>query len=145
MITRSKITRILLDDKTDEEYIFFGIVTTEPDYKLSHLLNMKIKLALKNNKPIEITGTDGTKLSFSRYSYSSESQEINYNLIANRSGKDYLLKKLKKIDFFLQIQSHENYNVEHMTGALREIEKITAVFLLNPREIKDKNLAYLTL
>ena len=45
-----KITRIQLNDKTDEEYTILGIVSTEADYKLSQLLNNKLKLALKNNK-----------------------------------------------------------------------------------------------
>jgi regulator of sirC expression with transglutaminase-like and TPR domain len=144
MTSRTKITKVLLNDKTDEEYILFGIVSSEADYKLSQMLNKKLKLALKNSKSLDIAENDGEKMIFSRYSYISASPEINYNLISNRSGKDYLLKKLKKIDFFFQFHKNENYcDTEQITNALREIEKITAVFRLDPKEIKDKNLAYL--
>jgi hypothetical protein len=144
MTSRSKITRVLLNDKTDDEYILFGIVSSEADYKLSQLLNKKLKLALKNSKPLDFVGNNGEKISFSRYSFTSASQEVSYNLISNRSGKDYLVKRLNKIDFFFQIHNNEDYcDFELITSALREIEKITAVFRLDPKEIKDKNLAYL--
>ena len=144
MTSRPKITKVLLDDKTDDDYFFFGIVSSEADYKLSQLLNKKLKLALKNSKSLDIAENNGEKMSFSRYSFTSASSEISYSLISNRSGKDYLLKKLKKIDFFFQVHNNENYcNIELITNALREIEKITAVFRLDTKDIKDNNTAYL--
>jgi len=145
MTSRLKITKILLNEKTDDEYIFLGIVSSEADYKLSQLLNKKLKLALKNSKPLDIAGNNGEKMSFSRYSFTFVSPEISYNLISNRSGKDYLLKKLKKIDYFFLVHHNENYcNIELIINAIREIEKITAVFRLDPKGIKDKYLVYLT-
>jgi hypothetical protein len=146
MKNRPKITRIQLEESANEEFTFLGIVSSEADYKLSHLLNKKLKIALKNNKHLEISGLNGSNLNFSRYSDTSTSPEITYNLISNRSEKDYLLKKLKNIDYFLQIHTSDNkFNIEKFTGNLREIDRITAVFRLNPGEIKDKNLQYLTL
>ena len=143
---RPKITRIQLDDYTDEEYTIFCIVSTEADYKLSQLLNKKLKIALKNINTINLTGVDGMNLNFSRFSDASRSPEIIYNLISNRSDKDYLLKKLKNIDYFFQVHCYDKkYDIELLTSTLREIDRITAVFRLDPIEIKDKNLVYLTL
>jgi hypothetical protein len=140
-----KITRIKLDDQSDEEYSILGIVSTEADYKISHLLNTKLKLSLKNNKTLDIPGARGANLSFSRYSCSAGTPEITYSLISNRSGKNWLLKTFKNIDYILLVYCGEDKcNVDHLTKTLREIEKITAVFNLNPLEIKDKNLVYLT-
>lgn len=143
---RPKITRIQLEDNTDEEYTILGIVSTEADYKLSQLLNNKLKIALKNNKSLDIPGVNGMNMSFSRYSDTSGSSEITYNLISNRSDENYLLKKLKNIDYFFQIHYNDNKcDIKLLTSTLRGIEKITAVFRLNPLEIKDMNLVYLTL
>ena len=143
---RPKVTRIQLDDHTDDEFVIFGLVSTEADYKLSQLLNKKLKITLKNANTIDLKGVGGMKLSFSRYSDTSSSPEITFNLISNRSDKDYLLKKLKKIDYFFRINSFANrFNIEQLTSTLREIDRITAVFRLDPLEIKDKNLVYLTL
>jgi hypothetical protein len=143
---RPKVIRIQLDDHTDDEFAIFGLVSTEADYKLSQLLNKKLKITLKNADTIDLKGVGGMKLSFSRYSDTSSSPEITFNLISNRSDKDYLLKKLNKIDYFFRINSFANrFNIEQLTSTLREIDRITAVFRLDPLEIKDKNLVYLTL
>jgi hypothetical protein len=143
---RPKITKIQLEDPTNEEYTFLGIVSSEADYKLSHLLNKKLRIALKNNNTIEIMGVNGSQISFSRYTDTTGSPEITYNLISNRSDKNYLIKKLKNIDYLFQIHSTDKkHDPDKLTSNLREIEIITAVFRLDPREIKDKNLLYLTL
>jgi hypothetical protein len=141
-----RITRIHFDDQTSEQYAFLGIVSAEADYKLSQLLNKKLNIALKNNMTPEVSGVNRPDKNFSRYSDTSGSPEITYNLISNRSDKDYLLKKLKNIDYFFQINCNDNrFDIEKLTITLREIERITAVFILDPRKIKDKNLLYLTL
>jgi hypothetical protein len=144
MKSRQKITRVQLKISAAEEYSLLGIVTTEPDYKLSLSLNKKLKISLKNNSPIDIRGHNGAHLNFSRFSDDNGAPDIVYNLISNRSEKDFLLKKLKKIDYFFQVHTPGgDYNTDHLTTSLRGIETITAVFNLNPGEIKDKNLHYL--
>jgi hypothetical protein len=146
MKSRQKITRMQLDDQSSEQYTCLGIVSPEPDYKLSQLLNKKLQIALKSNQMLDVSGVNGLNMNFSRYSDTSGSPEISYNLISNRSDKDYLLKKLKNIDYLFQVHSiDKNYDIEQLTNTLREIERIIAVFRLNPLEIKDKNLFYLTL
>jgi hypothetical protein len=145
MKRRPKITRIQLNDNSDEEYTILGLVSTEADYKLSQLLNNKLKIALKNNNPLDIPGVKGINMSFSRYSDTLASSEITYNLISNRSDKDFLLKKLKNIDYFFQIHCNDDKcDIELLTSTLRGIKQITAVLRLNPLEIKDINLIYLT-
>jgi hypothetical protein len=146
MITRQKITKIHLRDKTETDSTLYGIVSSEADYKISQLLNRKFGISLKHNKNLEITGNNGIKMIFSIYSFSSTSPDISYNLISNKSEKTFLIKKLSKIDYFFQIQVNDNYfNVELTTQALREIDKITAVFLVEIKDINDKNLTYLKL
>ena len=49
---RPKVTRIQLEDHIDEEFAIFGLVSTEADYKLSQLINKKLKIALKNIETI---------------------------------------------------------------------------------------------
>jgi hypothetical protein len=144
MITRQKITKIPLMEKSEPEFTLFGIVSSEADYKLSQLLNNKFKISLRHNKDLEIAGNNGIKMSYSIYSFSSASPDISYNLISNKSEKTFLIKKLRKIDYFFQIFTSDiNCNNEFMTKKIREIEKVTAVFLVETKDIKDKNLVYL--
>lgn len=144
MKNRTKITRVLLDIDTNEEHSLIGIVSSEPDYKLSLTLNKKLSISLKNSKPIEIKGVNDDNLHFSRFSDHTASRGYAVNLISNKSGRSLLLKKLNKIDYFLQIHSYpKEFNPDELTVPLRDIDTITAVFVLETGDIRDKNLQFL--
>jgi hypothetical protein len=144
MKNRPKITRVQLDVDSNEDHSLFGIVSAEPDYKLSLTLNKKLSISLKNSKPIEIKGENGDYLHFSRFSDHSVVQGYAVNLISNKSGRSLLLKKLNKIDYILQIHSYpKEFNPDELTVPLRSIDTITAVFVLETNDIRDKNLLYL--
>ena len=144
MKSRQKIIRVQLKVAPNEKYSLLGIVTAEPDYRLSLSLNKKLKISLKNNSPIEIRDKTGELLNFSKFSDINGAPDLTYNLISNRSDKAFLFKKLKKIDYFFQVHSPgRDYNIDFLTTSLRGIESITAVFNLIPGDIKDKNLHYI--
>jgi hypothetical protein len=120
-------------------------VSAEPDYKLSLTLNKKFRISLKNISPVKINNDIGSELTFSRFSDSSSSPDRIFNLISNRSGKNFLLKKLKNVDYIFQVQNPDNeININQITASLREIDTVTAVFNIDMNTIKDKNLRYLT-
>jgi hypothetical protein len=140
-----KIIRVHLKQSSKNEYYLLGLVSTEPDYRLSLALNKKILLSLKNNTPIEFTDKKGELLNFSRFSDLNGAPEIIYNLISNKSDKNILLKKFKNIDFFLQVHDFEGIkNIDMIINYLREIDRVTAVFKIDVDKIKDKNIHYLT-
>jgi hypothetical protein len=144
MKNRQKLTRVQLDIVTNEDYSLIGIVSAEPDYKLSLTLNRKLSISLKNSKPIEIKGEKGDNLHFSRFSDHTDNKGYAVNLISNKSGNSLLLKKFNKIDYFLQFHSYsKEFYTEELTLTLRSIDTITAVFALETGNIRDKNLQYL--
>ena len=140
-----KVTRVQLKISQNDEFILLGIVSAEPDYKLSLTLNKKFRISLKNISPVKINNDIGSELTFSRFSDSSSSPDRIFNLISNRSGKNFLLKKLKNVDYIFQVQNPDNeININQITASLREIGTVTAVFNIDMNTIKDKNLRYLT-
>jgi len=144
MKNRQKITRVQLNIDSNEDYSLIGIVSAEPDYKLSLALNKKLKVSLKNSKAIEIKGENGDNLHFSRFSDNTGKHGYSVNLISNKSGNILLLKKLNKIDYFLQVHSYtREFNTDEITLSLRSIDTITAIFSLETVKIRDKNLQYL--
>jgi regulatory protein YycI of two-component signal transduction system YycFG len=146
MKSRQRITKVQLDVDANEDYILLGIVSAEPDYKLSLSINRKLRLDLRHKVPIELNDENGVNHQFSRFMDQSLNDGLTYNLISNKSGNTIFLKKLNKIDYLLQVLSAENnFNRENLILALRSVETITAVFPLEPGEIKDKNLQYLIL
>jgi hypothetical protein len=139
-----KITRLQLKINQNIDFILLGLVSAEPDYKLSLALNRKFRISLKNTSPLRLNDDRGGELTFSRFSNIISSQGIVFNLISNRSGQSYLLKKLKNIDYILQIHDSDKENIiKDITTQLREIDIITAVFNID-LNIKDKHLQYLT-
>jgi len=145
MMSLQKVTRVQLKINHNNEFILLGIVSAEPDYKLSLTLNKKFRISLKNISPVKINNDIGSELTFSRFSDSSSSPDRIFNLISNRSGKNFLLKKLKNVDYIFQVQNPDNeININQITASLREIDTVTAVFNIDMNTIKDKNLRYLT-
>jgi len=136
-----KVTRVKLQIEDTNDFILLGLVSSEPDYKLSLALNKKLSISLKNISPTMISGENVENLLFSRFSDTRESPDRCFNLISNRCGKYFLIKKLRNIDYIFHIHDPENRNlVAEITSSLREIDTITAVFNIDIDSIKDKNL-----
>jgi len=144
MGTTSKIKRVHLRINEDRQSYFLGVVSAEPDYKLSLILNRHLNISLKNISPVIINDESGKGLNFSRFSDNSASPHLIYDLISNRSEKNFLFKKLKNIDYIFQIHDPQNEIViSNIISILRDDEFITAVFNLDSDLIKDKNLNHL--
>jgi hypothetical protein len=136
-----KVTRVKLQIDQVNDFILLGLVSSEADYKLSLSLNKKFGISLKNISPVALNGENGTELIFSRFSDTSGSPEKLFNLVSNRSGKHFLIRKLRNVDYILHIHdSDDNNNLGRIISNLREITTITAVFNIDIDTIKDKNL-----
>jgi hypothetical protein len=136
-----KVTRIKLQIDQINDFILLGLVSSEPDYKLSLALNKKLAISLKNISPLKISGENGLELLFSRFSDTTDSPDKIFNLVTNRSGKQFLIRKLRNIDYIFQIHDPDNKNIiSQITSSLREITGITAIFNIDIDSIKDKNL-----
>ncbi|MGC1391709.1 MAG: IPExxxVDY family protein [Bacteroidales bacterium] len=145
MKSTQKVTRVKLNVEQNNDYILLGLVSAEPDYKLSISLNKKFRILLKNIAPLRLTGDKHSELIFSRFSNNNNPPDLVFYLISNRTGKNFLINKLKNIDYLLQIQvSDKEVNLNNITSSLREIDSITAVFNIDINTVKDKNLDYLT-
>ncbi|MCJ7446769.1 MAG: IPExxxVDY family protein [Bacteroidales bacterium] len=138
-----KIKRIQLNINQNNESVILGIVSAEPDYKLSLALNKKFRISLKSISPVTLHDNN-SELTFSRFSDITGSPDLIYDLISNRTGKKFFLKKLKNIDYIFQIFDPGNdADINDIISALRELDCITAVFNIDSKAIKDKHLQYL--
>jgi hypothetical protein len=145
MKPNQKITRHQLNINHEDEFSLLGIVSAEADYKLSLTINRKFRISLKNISPIRITGENGSETAFSRFSDLSGSPGIMYTLVSNRAGKNFLLKKLKNVDYIFLIHNSENESdIDNISSGLREIETINGVFNVDLDALKDKRVQYLT-
>jgi hypothetical protein len=144
MKSSQKITRIQLKISKDNEFVLFGLVSSEPDYILSQIINKKFRISLKNTSPVSITDETGCELSFSRFSHINGSTGTSYSLFSNRYGNNFLLRKLRNVDYIFQLHDPENENsVDSLNTGLKEIEAVNAVFPIDLNTFRDKNLKYL--
>ena len=138
-----KVRKVRLKDNQNSNSEIIGIVSSEPDYRLSLAINRKLKIALKNDHPITLVEDDDSNIAFSKFSDVSGSPHLYYELTSNRAGKSFLLKKLKNIDFIFQVHNpNSDETIRDTAAILKNIECITAIFLIDPLTIKDKNLQY---
>ncbi len=139
-----KVTRVELNIEQNNDYILLGLVSADPDYKLSLAINKKFRISLRNLPPVRITGANSNEFIFSRFSDNDDPDLQTLTLISNRSGKSYLLNKLRNIDYLVKIiLADSDVNTEDMASGLREIDAVTAVFNIDLNSFKDKNLFYL--
>lgn len=144
MNSRQKIKRIRLTATDFEDRILLGLACADPDYKLSLTINKKLHLQLKSELPVQIKEINGPELIFTRFSDSSTEDDSSVHLFSNRSGADFLIKKLKNIDYLFEIYDPEKYfDPDRIILQLREIATVTAVFNIDLKNLKDKNLNYL--
>ncbi|MBE0668305.1 MAG: IPExxxVDY family protein [Bacteroidales bacterium] len=135
-----KITRHNILSAEPAEFMFLGIVTSEPDYRLSVMLNRQLGISLQHSSN-DIIGGSGEEPP--RFSVFSTSPPI-LSLISNKSRGNFLIKKLKTIDFFLTIHGvTSRAKADNLAALIRKNQDITAVFVFSSPEINDRNMKLL--
>jgi len=142
MKSLQRITKVQLKINYNDEFVLIGIVSAEPDYKLSYILNKNFNISLKNITPVIVRDKNGKELHFSRFSDTGNSSDNYFTLISNRFGKNHLLKKLKNVDYLLKVNDPD-ININTFTSKLKDIDTVTAIFIIDTDSLKDKNLQYL--
>jgi len=141
MKEKPRIRRVRLNNSNIHEWTLFGIVSSEPDYRLSLALNKKLDISLKSCNPLVIHDSHGIEMSFSKFSSSANPAEMNCDLVSNRSLESFLLRKMKNIDYFLIIHdSPEEKESSALLKKLRETEGITAAIKIEAGSLKGKDL-----
>lgn len=144
MTITQKNKKIQLNFDGIEDTILLGIVSAEPDYKLSLAINKRFRISLKSSASVKIPDITGNEVTFSRFSYTSSAAEISYILTSNRSEKSFLLKKLRNIDYIFHVcNPPQGTDNKFFITAFREIEHVNAVFNIDINIFRDKNLQYL--
>jgi hypothetical protein len=140
MSPERKITRHIIPAGENPAFMFLGVVSSEPDYRLSVLLNRHLRTDLRKN-PSEITVNNEDKtVTFSNFTTVPPA----LSLVSNHSQGITLLNKLKNIDFLIVIHGEADKNkVEELAARLRKIPEITAVFVFDSTLISDRNVSLL--
>jgi hypothetical protein len=156
------VHKLHLDEFDEVDYDLIAIHSTLEDYRLAYFLNQKLSTVLsKSEDEIGITVKEG-EVSFSKFTYDDESNDIFWSLVPNKneititkkstgqnlflnttveiSTKVYLLPELKKVDYFLKIENNKStVDLNEMVRHIKSINRISTVYAVIPEKIKSKN------
>ena len=115
-----------------------AIVSHLKDYTLCYHINHHLDLDLiKYDDFITLSGSDGES-SFSWYYYKDEISGTAYYLLGNKCEGGNLLRSQKTVDYFLLVKnSVVDELLVSITGGLRKVSNINAVFELNMQQQKN--------
>ena len=156
------IHKLDLDEFDEIDYYLIAIHTTLEDYRLAYFINQHLPINLsKSKEEIQISIKEG-ETQFSRFYFNDEDNFISWNLIQNKNEvigqkeiinqdlfsnssqevatKVFLLPELKKVDYFLKIESDEDdVKITDIIRKLKTIKSLSTVYVVDTETIKSKN------
>ncbi|WP_314240556.1 IPExxxVDY family protein [Capnocytophaga leadbetteri] len=149
-----KVLRLSVDDFCD--YHLIAVYTHLQDYKLAYYLNKVLKLHLCREHEKPCLYCPHTQNTYPYYRWEDTLLRVTWHCIANKlSGSQqldegffsttntvhYLIDKLKKVDFFLKIDTEGTFNAQHIIAKIQQIPATNAhTVALNTLNIKHKLL-----
>jgi hypothetical protein len=155
------IHKLDLDEFDEIDYHLIAIHTTLEDYRLAYFINQHLPVNLsKSNEEILISIKEG-ETQFSRFYFDDEDNFVSWNLIQNKNEvigqneiinqdlfsnssqevatKVFLLPELKKVDYFLKIESDDDLELAGIVKKLKSIKSLSTVYIVETETIKSKN------
>ena len=141
----AKVAKHTLKLEDDFNYDLVGIYCPQSDYRLCWNINEALGLFLsKSDEPYMVSGKKSTVSSaHSFYEWYDKENQVNYYLIKNKDGVNFLIPEERQTDYFLVIQESGMVEINTLLMHLKQIPSILAASILNPNTLKSsKNLIF---
>jgi hypothetical protein len=155
------IHKLDLDEFDEIDYYLIAIHTTLEDYRLAFFINQHLPTNLSKSKEEILISIKEGETQFSRFYFDDEDNFISWNLIQNKNEvigkkeiasqdlfsnsaqevatKVFLLPELKKVDYFLKIESDDDLQINEIVKNLKSIKSLSTVYVVDTETIKSKN------
>jgi hypothetical protein len=155
------IHKLDLDEFDEIDYHLIAIHTTLEDYRLAYFINQHLPVNLSKSKEEILISIKEGETQFSRFYFDDEDNFISWNLIQNKNEvvgkkeiasqdlfsnstqevatKVFLLPELKKVDYFLKIESDDDLQINEIVKNLKSIKSLSTVYVVDTETIKSKN------
>lgn len=148
MAQRRCMSTSKLRPEFDFDFLLYGIISNNPEYKIAWKINQEMNILLKKRKDIEIEFTNNKFICISNFRF--ETENTTFELLKNKSnlqataGIDFLLPELKQIDFLLKINGSQVKNdSEELLEALKRVHGVLNLIKIKVSRLKFKdNLIY---
>lgn len=154
--------KLQIEEFEQTDYCIIAIHTALEDYRLAYFLNKVLKINLSSTENAIEIKVDNDEGHFSRFIFEDQENDIFWNLIQNKSEIEltsksntnslfsnefhqidstvYLLPEYKNVDYLLKIENIFDAEFDaQVVSKLKEIDKISLVYLIDKEKIKSKN------
>lgn len=154
------VRKLSLNEFDAVDYDLIAIHTSLEDYRLAYFLNQKLPILLsKSSSFVEFQSINGAAF-FSKFSYLVNNTEEEWHLIENKdevfvasnaasndlfsqetdsiSTNIYFLPEMKKVNFFLKMES-TFLPVGEIVARLNTITQISTAYVVEVENLKSKN------
>lgn len=155
------IHKLDLDEFDEIDYHLIAIHTTLEDYRLAYFINQHLPINLSKSKEEILISIKEGETQFSRFYFDDDDNFISWNLIQNKNEvigkkeiinqdlfsnssqevatKVFLLPELKKVDYFLKIESDDDLDIVTIVKKLKTIKSLSTIYVVETENIKSKN------
>jgi hypothetical protein len=154
--------KLVLDDDFAEDFSLIAIHCSEEAYKVAYLLNQFACLKLQRNKVDLAYSSNGLEITFPLFGFEDIAGYTDYSLVANKCksavaktksseglfgntlGNEtvitYLIPELKKVDYFLKIQSDfDKAGTKMLITVINDIKQIISAYEVGTETLKSKH------
>lgn len=130
--------KIKLDISSKPHFIQYGLVTSEPVYRLCWLLNTAFSISLTESEPLNCLHAKRNMLqSFMLFEAKNTEHQTSFSLIQNKGPQGFFDEDQKQVDFWLRVDGEiEN---TFLLSTLKKIKEINLTFELKPGLVKTKS------
>ncbi len=127
---------IKLNIEPQFDFILIGLVTSEPVYRVSWLINERLDIQLKEVQALlSYHNKRQVYQEFSVFQYINDDEEI-FQLIQNKSSQGLLIEEQKQVDFWLKIENAALL-VNDYLKLIKPEKNISLAFEVKPGSLKS--------
>ena len=126
-----------LNIKPDFEFILIGIVTSEPIYRISWLINEMLSVQLKETQSIKVYNNQRQIVQeFSKYSFCND-DETYFHFLQNKSEQGILIEEKKQVDYWIKTDDF-SIKPNDLISKLNTLKNVNLAFEVIPSSLKSK-------
>jgi len=136
----SKKKKHKLEVEADYSFKIIGIASHEIDYKFIWVINQVLDLNfIKQDDLVVFNKKLKSDQSFSLYSAEDENNQLQFNIISNRSADGYFAEEISNFDYFLQIIGElSSENRDALIKKLKTADIVLAAIKIDPNCLISK-------
>lgn len=127
-----------LNTNQDFDFTLIGIVSSEPIYRISWLINELLHIQLKESQSIKIYNSKTQIMQeFLMHSYFTN-EELYYHLIQNKGQQGVLIEEQKQVDYWMKI-TNLTIDASQLVSQLNTLKNVNLTFGVKPGSLKSKS------